>query len=77
KHPIHVADKIGMVGLVGGQFVQYDPADHVTKYQLVITAIPTVNKAELALAVGAENANVEMGNHLASLLASFGPANNA
>lgn len=77
KHSIHVADKIGMVGMVGGQFVEYDPADQVTEYELVVTAIPTVNKAELALAVGAENTNVEMGNHLASLLASFGPANNA
>jgi exonuclease SbcD len=75
KHPIYVADKIGMVGVVDGQFIDYNPDDHSIEYQLVVTAIPTVNKAELALAVGAENANVEMGNHLASLLASFGPAN--
>lgn len=77
KHPIYVADKIGMVGMVDGQFVEYNPNDPSIEYQLVVTAIPTVNKAELALAVGAENANAEMGNHLASLLASFGPANNA
>jgi exonuclease SbcD len=78
KHPIYVADKIGMIGLVGGEFVDYVPTgDLDAEYDLVITAIPTVNKAELALAVGAENANVEMGNHLASLLASFGPANAA
>lgn len=75
KHPIYVADKIGMVGVVDGQFVEYNPGEHGIEYQLVVTAIPTVNKAELALAVGAENANLEMGNHLASLLASFGPAN--
>ena len=77
KHPIYVADKIGMVGMVDGQFVEYNPDDPSIKYQLVVTAVPTVNKAELALVVGAENANVEMGNHLASLLASFGPANEA
>lgn len=78
KHPIYVGDKIGMVGMVDGEFVEYAPAgDLDVHYDLVITAIPTVNKAELALAVGAENANVEMGNHLASLLASFGPANAA
>lgn len=78
NHPIYVADKIGMVGVVGGEFVEYVPTgDLDAAYDLVITTIPTVNKAELALAVGAENASVEMGNHLASLLASFGPANAA
>jgi exonuclease SbcD len=77
KHPIYVADKIGMVGLAGGAWGLYDPNRTDLDYQLVITAIPTVNKAELALTVGAENASVEMGNHLAALLASFGPANAA
>lgn len=77
NHPIYVADKIGMVGMVDGRFVEYNPDDQGVEYQLVVTAVPTVNKAELALAVGAENANTEMGNHLASLLASFGPANAA
>lgn len=75
EHPIYVADKIGMFGMVDGRFAHYNPDDLGIEYQLVVTAIPTVNKAELALAVGAENANVEMGNHMASLLASFGPAN--
>jgi exonuclease SbcD len=75
KHEIYVADKIGLIGLVDGHFSEYDPNASDIAYQLVVTAVPTVNKAELALAVGAENANVEMGNHLASLLASFGPTN--
>lgn len=77
KHPIYVADKIGMVGLAGGEWGLYDPKRTDLDYQLVVTAIPTVNKAELALTVGAENASVEMGSHLAALLASFGPANAA
>jgi exonuclease SbcD len=75
KHPIYVADRIGMVGLVDGAWVPFESDRVDVDYQVVITAVPTVNKAELALTIGAENANVEMGNHLAALLASFGPIN--
>lgn len=76
RHPIVVSEKIGMIGLADGQWVEYDPTYDV-QYDLVITSVPTVNKAELALAVGADKANVEMGNHLAALLGLFGPANAA
>jgi exonuclease SbcD len=77
NHPIVVSDKIGMIGLAGGKWIEYDPTYSDVQYDLVITSVPTVNKAELALVVGAENASVEMGNHLASLLGLFGPANAA
>lgn len=75
RHPIIVSEKIGMIGLSEGKWLEYDPTYSDVKYDLVITSVPTVNKAELALVVGADNASVEMGNHLASLLGLFGPAN--
>lgn len=77
RHPIIVSDKIGMIGLSEGKWLEYDPTYTDVQYDLVITSVPTVNKAELALVVGADNASVEMGNHLASLLGLFGPANAA
>lgn len=75
RYPIVVSDTIGMIGLSQGKWIEYDPTYIDVKYDLVITSVPTVNKAELALAVGADNAAVEMGNHLAALLGLFGPAN--
>jgi DNA repair protein SbcD/Mre11 len=77
RHPIIVSDKIGMIGLSQGKWLEYDPTYTDVQYDLVITSVPTVNKAELALVVGADNASVEMGNHLAALLGLFGPANAA
>ncbi|WP_219118496.1 metallophosphoesterase [Janthinobacterium sp. UMAB-56] len=77
NHPIVVSDKIGMIGLADGKWLDYDPTYADVQYDLVITSVPTVNKAELALVVGADNASVEMGNHLAALLGLFGPANAA
>lgn len=75
RHPIIVSDKIGMIGLAQGKWIEYDPTYTDVQYDLVITSVPTVNKAELALVVGADNASVEMGNHLAALLGLFAPAN--
>lgn len=75
RYPIVVSDTIGMIGLSQGKWIEYDPTYIDVKYDLVITSVPTVNKADLALAVGADNAAVEMGNHLAALLGLFGPAN--
>lgn len=77
RHPIVVSEKIGMIGLAMGKWIEYDPTFVDVQYDLVITSVPTVNKAELALAVGADNASVEMGNYLAALLGLFGPANAA
>lgn len=77
RHPIVVSDKIGMIGLAAGEWLEYDPSYTDVEYDLVISSVPTVNKAELALLVGVENASVEMGNHLAAILAGFGPANEA
>lgn len=73
KHPIVVSDRIEMIGLQHGKWKTFDPQG--TGYDLVVTCVPTVNKADLALQVGAENANEAMGDHLSALLASFGPTN--
>lgn len=75
KHPIVISDRIGMIGLANGQWVDYDPTFKDVQFDLVVTSVPTVNKAELAATVGADNASVEMGDHLSVLLAGFGPAN--
>lgn len=72
KHPIVVVDKIGMIALNDGEWMPYN--EHLTP-DLVITAIPTVNKAELASVLGVHNSAGEMGNHLADILKSFSGAN--
>lgn len=74
KHPIVISDRIEMIGLANGKWMSYDPEGKL-QYDLVVTSVPTVNKADLALQVGAENANEAMGEHLSALLASFGPIN--
>lgn len=76
KHQIMIADKIGMVALSDNKWIEFDPVNVAQgQYDLVVTCVPTVNKADLAILVGAENAAVEMGNHLAALLSSHGPIN--
>lgn len=75
NHPIVISDRIGMIGLAQGQWVEYDPTYKDVNYDLVVTSVPTVNKAELAATVGADAAAVEMGDHLSVLMAGFGPTN--
>lgn len=73
-HPIAVADRIGQIALVDGQWhseglVWDGPAD------LVVTCLPTVNKADLIASAGAARAGEEVGAVLHQLLAHFGEAN--
>lgn len=75
KHPIYVGEQIEQVGLLDGQWVPFTTAEPDIKYDLVITSVPTVNKADLAAVVGAENAGEAMGEHLAALFTSFAPIN--
>ncbi|MBK4735973.1 metallophosphoesterase family protein [Noviherbaspirillum pedocola] len=77
RHPIAIADRIGLVGLTTeGQWVE--PAcDASAALTLAVTCVPTVNKADLVPLVGAEDASAEMGNQLAAIMASFAPANDA
>ncbi|MGT2455677.1 metallophosphoesterase family protein [Cupriavidus basilensis] len=74
RHPIAVADRIGQIALVQGQWhsngLTWDaPAD------LVVTCLPTVNKADLIATVGAEHAAAEVGLALHQLLTLFGTVN--
>lgn len=76
KYQIVVADRIGQIGLTPeNQWTPITPDNERNPYKLVVTAVPTVNKADLVPIVGFENASEAMGEYLASLLASFAPAN--
>jgi len=76
KYPIYVADKIGMVGLQANRWIPIrSEEDWAADYDLVVTCVPTVSKADLAALVGPAAAAEEMGNYLANLLAGFAKAN--
>ena len=76
-HPIHVAEGIGQVVLTRGRGWQRCPgwrfevlpSDAVAVY----SCLPTINKAELAAAVGAVDAAQAVGEHLERLLAGWAP----
>ena len=81
RYPVHVADRIGQVGLTGnGRWVesegwQFDglPAG----LQALFSCVPTVNKAMVAATVGASAAAEATGEQLAALLAGFAPGHRA
>lgn len=76
RYPIVVADRIGQIALnTANQWVTVTPGSSDGQFKLVITCVPTVNKADLVSLVGAENAADAMGDHLAALLASFASPN--
>lgn len=75
KFPITVADKIGVIGFTLG--VGFEPFVVGTDYQLVITAFPTVNKADLMSSGEASGLSVEMGELVYSLLKQFGGMNSS
>lgn len=74
-HPIAVADRIGQMGLTHDNCWRLaDPSEPTQSFKAIVSCVPTVSKADLALLVGAENAATAMGEHLASLLVSFAPS---
>lgn len=76
KYPIHISSSVEMVGLIDNQWMQFDPLDDTQpKFDLVVSSMPTVNKADLISLMPAESISSEMGNVVASVLASFGPQN--
>lgn len=76
KHPIHISNSVEMVGLFDNQWMQFDPLDTTQpEFDLVVSSMPTVNKADLISLMPAETISSEMGNVVASVLASFGPQN--
>ena len=79
RHPVHVADRIGQVGLTsagkwlvcaGWRF------DELPRGLLALfSCVPTVNKATVVATVGAGAAADAVGEQLAFLLAGFAPIN--
>jgi exonuclease SbcD len=78
RYPVHVADCIQQVALTdkgwhastGWRFNEV-PAGA----RLLVSCVPTVNKAMVAAVVGATEAAQATGEHLAALLAGFAPIN--
>jgi exonuclease SbcD len=79
RHPVHVADRIEQVALTrdgqwiassGWRFERIAP-----DVRVLLSCVPTVNKAQVAAAVGAAEATPAAGKHLAALLAGFAPLN--
>lgn len=77
RHPIHVADRIQQVALTRCGWVAsaawcFDvlPPDA----ELLVSCLPTVNKAAVAAATGAADAAQSVGEQLARLLTGFAPS---
>ncbi len=81
RHPVHVAEHIGQVALMGDG--TWAPArgwrfDAVPAgARAVFTCIPTVNKATVAATVGAADAAEAVGRELAALLSGYAGINGA
>lgn len=76
KYQILVSDRIEMVALKDGKWIEFDPVHpDQPEYDVVITSVPTVNKADLVTTVGASNASEEMGNQISDVLGSFAGIN--
>lgn len=81
RFPVHVADRISQVALIdGGSWVVSDgwrfdavPAGA----QALLTCVPTVNKANVAAAVGAAEAAEAVGAEIGALLAGYASINAA
>jgi DNA repair protein SbcD/Mre11 len=81
KHPVHVADRISQVGVTrGGRWIACDDWRFQTlpdDAAVLLTCIPTVNKAAVAATVGAAAAAEAVGTELAALLAGYAAINRA
>ena len=79
RFPVHVADRIhqaawcGAQGWVASDAWRFD--DVPASAQVLLSCVPTVNKATVAAAVGANAAAEAVGAQLAALLAGFGEIN--
>jgi len=77
RHPVQVAERIEQVALTaegrwrvsdGWRFDAVPPG-----IRLLVSCVPTINKAVVAAAVGAAEAGAAVSEHLAQLLAGFAP----
>ena len=76
RYPVAVAERIGSYGLTSVGFELIEPG---TDYSLVVSALPTLNKADIAAMASDEvgSAAVEAGRIIADVLASVAPMNRA
>ena len=79
RYPVHVADRIQQVAWCGGQGWAESDGWRINELpagaQVLLSCVPTVNKANVAAAVGAHAAAEAVGQQLAALLAGFGEIN--
>lgn len=83
-HHVHIADRVSQVALIDGKFLAsegpvFSPESLReiirVKPEAVFTCLPTVNKGQLAVSVGALAAGTELGEVLAAFLAAAGRVN--
>lgn len=83
-HHVHIADRVSQVALIDGKFWAsegpvFSPESLReiirVKPEAVFTCLPTVNKGQLAVSVGALAAGTELGEVLAAYLAAAGRVN--
>lgn len=82
RYPIHVANRLQQVTLnsrrewTASTHSRFDANDWCdTDCALLCSCVPTMNKANVAASVGAEQAGQAMGHYLADLLAGYAPGN--
>lgn len=79
SHPVQVAERIEQVALTAEGHWQVSDGWHFdavpTGARLLVSCVPTINKAVVAATVGAAEAGAAVGEHLAQLLAGFAPGN--
>ncbi|MFM0616173.1 metallophosphatase family protein [Paraburkholderia nemoris] len=83
-HHVHIADRVSQVALIDGKFWAsegpiFSPEELReiirVKPETVFTCLPTVNKGQLAVSVGALAAGTELGEVLAAYLVAAGRVN--
>ncbi|MFP3637467.1 hypothetical protein [Paraburkholderia sp. SIMBA_054] len=78
RFSVQVVDQVGQIALFGERWVWVQSAQECEGARLVVSAVPTVNRADLVASVGAEHVAQEMGDVLAGLMAGvFAPVNRA
>lgn len=79
RYPVHVADRIGQVGLsTDGRWMASEDWQFSalpSGLRALFSCVPTVNKAVVAATVGASSAAEAVGEHLAVLLRGFAASN--
>jgi len=79
SHPVQVAERIEQVALTAEGHWQVSDGWHFdavpTGVRLLVSCVPTINKAVVAATVGAAEAGAVVGEHLAQLLAGLAPGN--